>query len=648
MKLNSKMRYQFDTFIGKGGVSIFISLLISFLAILLVLAALRGVLLMAFPAEEIQWDLNFWGNAYITFLELTDPGNMAQDIESSPWFKIIAIMAGMFGLIIFSSLIAVITTALDQKMEALKRGHSKVIEKEHTIILGWDEQRIVEIVNELVIANESERNACVVILADEDKVEMDEIIKLRLPNTQTTRVVTRSGNTSSIANLNTVSIDKCESVIIISGGSESASARENEVCDAKVIQTILAVNGSLPEDNHVPIIAEIYNRVHRDIIAKSFPAVVTVDTSDILAKLLVQTSRSVGLSVVYSEILSYDGCEMYFYNDKNWAGLKWKDLAFHFPDGVPMGIRTADDQLLLNPDGEVKIGADDEILIVADDDSTIEYKSKTVADPSDLKLVRGESEQKIEKELIIGWNNKIATILSEYADYVMNGSQIDILLEEPTEEVRNELEEAKKELDKININLVDVNPLSLTDLQSLEPFKYDNIIILAEQKEDLAVDGSDSKNLVTLLLFREIFNQAKNPVDTKLITEIVDSQNHSLISQTGVKDVIISNKLVSMILAQVSQNRKIKEVYDNLFSEDGSEIYLKEAKLYSDTFPMEISFASMMSLAQQRGEVCIGVKIKSKEDDSENNYGVKLIPEKNEKFKLNKDDCFVVLSEDEF
>ena len=36
-----------------------------------------------------------------------------------------------------------------------------------------------------------------------------------------------------------------------------------------------------------------------------------VDAEEILAKVMVQTSRTSGLSIVYAELLSFDGCEMY-------------------------------------------------------------------------------------------------------------------------------------------------------------------------------------------------------------------------------------------------------------------------------------------------------------------------------------------------
>ncbi|MDH3976571.1 MAG: hypothetical protein OEV42_20090 [Deltaproteobacteria bacterium] len=648
MKLKDTLRYRFDTFMAKGGVSIFTSLVAVFLTIFFILALLRGILLNIFPIEMLQHKLDFWGNIYITFLELTDPGNMAQDIESAPWFKVVAILAGLSGVIMFSALIAFITTALDQKINELKRGHSKVIEKDHTLILGWNEQRIVEIIRELVMANESEADGCVVVLADVDKEQMDDVLRLHLPNTLNTRIVTRSGNTSSLANLEVVSVNTCKSIIILATCDDMAAAQDKSASDAKVIQSILALNNIAEDKKELNIIAEIYNHTHRSIIENNYKeSVITIDTSDILAKVLVQTSRSVGLSVVYNELLSFDGCELYFHHDQ-WNGILFKDLVYRFPDGVPLGIRHHDGKLTLNPDLNYSLKADDDILIVADDDSTIDFKSKAVATPQKLHLADRRNAQRVEKELILGWTNKSYTILEQYADYVKPGSQIDIMLNNPADIVRKEIKKAQESLDGINLTLVEKDRLNREELMSMEPFTYDNIIILAEGGQDVDAQKVDSENIVTLLLLRDIFESHKEESkNTKLITEVLDSQNYPLISQAGVKDVIISNRLISMMLAQVSESRDIKFVYDDIFNEDGSEIYLKSASLYFDNFPVELTFADMIQIAQERGAVCFGVKIKANEQDSDQNFGIKLIPEKDEPFTINRGDSLVVLAEDE-
>jgi hypothetical protein len=647
-----RWRYRFDTFMARGGGSIFIALTAVFLGVFLLIGLLRGALLLLFPDMAVQnEDLGVLGNLYITFLEISDPGNMAQDIYSSSGYKVVAILAGIAGIVMLSALIAFITTALDQKINELKRGRSKVIEEDHTLILGWNEQRVVEILRELIIANESEKDACVVILADKDKEEMDDALRLRLGDTQTTRIVTRSGDVSTLTNLDMVSLENCKCVIILAGCDDTDSAELKATSDAKAIQTVLATMGNEVDNDDFTAVVEIFNPTHREIVRSSFPEhVITVNTSDILAKLLVQTSRSVGLSVVYSEILSFDGCEMYFY-DADWGDVSFGEIAYRFPDGVPMGIRDGNGKIISNPDASHRLAADDEILILADDDSTIEYLDRPVAQPRDLPLINRRHKQRIERELMIGWTFKSAAIIREFSEYIVDGSEIGVLLKNPSDRQRSKIEGLDAELEGIRVHLLEKDCLNIDDLMSVEPFKYDNIIILAgAESDDGPIDAArvDSENIVALLLLRRIFSEY--PVEsrnTKLITEIHDSQNDELVARAGVQDVIISNRLVSMIMVQISESRDIEKVYDDIFREDGSEIYLKPARLYFEELPVEVSFADMIAIAQKRSEICIGVKIKSLEHSREQNNGITLIPEKSRCYKLGADDSLVVLAEDE-
>jgi len=648
----ARLRYRFDTFMAKGGGSIFKALTAVFLATFLLIGVLRGLLLLLFPELTQQHEgLGFFGNLYITFLEITDPGNMAQDIYSGVGYKTFAVLAGIAGIVMLSALIAFITTALDQKIYELKRGRSKVIETGHTLILGWNEQRIIEIIRELVIANESEKNACVVILADRDKEEMDDVLRLRIKNAATTRVVTRSGDVSSLANLDMVSLENAKSAVILASCDETDNAERKAWSDAKAIQTVLATMGNEIASDEFNVIVEIFNPTHREIVRSSFPDhVVTVNTRDILAKLLVQTSRSVGLSVVYNEILSFDGCEMYFH-DAEWGDCRFGDLAWRFPDGVPIAIRNADGVIAMNPPADRRLESHDEILIVANDDSTIEFRPEPVATPSPQPLPGRRQAKRRERELMIGWTSNAPAIVREFADYIIEGSEVHVLLKQPTARQVAEIEALNAELPSIDVSLLIKDCLSIEDLISVKPFNYDNIIILAgHDSEGAQVDAGriDSENIVALLLLRRIFSQYPDESqNTKLITEILDSQNDALVAKAGVQDVIISNRLISMIVAQISESRDIEKVYDDIFQEDGSEIYLKPAELYFRSLPAEVSFADMMAQAQQRGEVCIGIKVKALESRKESNNGITLIPEKNTRYTLQPDDSLVVLAEDE-
>lgn len=648
---SERLRYRFDSFMSKGGRSIFISLMVVFLTLLILLVGLRwGSMSVQPDGVSHETHDSLMGQAYIIFLEMTDPGNMNQDKFASPFLKVSGVLAGLAGVIILSMLIAFITTALDQKLADLRKGFSRVIENDHTLILGWND-RVTEILKELFIANESERDACVVILADRPKEDMDDYLSVQLPDRMTTRVVTRSGKPSSKAKLDLVSLQTCKSIIVLATCSDSASEVEKAASDTRTIKTVLGIMASREQDQELNVVVELFHERSREIATDISPGEVTaIDGQDILAKILVQTSRSVGLSVVYGEALSFDGCELYFYNG-DWSDTAYGLLQFHFPDGVPIGLRHPDGTLVVNPPIDTIVNEDDEVLILAEDDSTIEFLPNPVAEPRDLPLAGGRSEQSIETELLIGWNEKVPKIIREYSDYVLAGSQIDLLVRDPDDWVREQVAKLNNDLNNLTVQLIQSNPTDVAALRKLEPSKYDNIIILSSGDDHADPETTDSETIVILLLLRQIIKdvpeELQNKNGTKIITEIMDSDNQELVSRAGVNDFIISNRFVSTILAQISEEADIKKVYDDLFSEDGSEIYLKPAHLYFEVLPQEVTFADMMGIAQVREEVCIGVKITAWQQDLDKNFGVKLIPEKNSKWTLDRDDCLIVVSEDE-
>lgn len=642
--LRAKLSYQFDNFMARGGSSMFVILTVLFLATFLVLSLFRaGLELMGLASERGQ---GFFRQVYITFLQMTDPGNMAQDVESSPWLKIATVLSGFAGLILLSMLIGFITTALVRKMEDLRKGHSTVIESDHTLILGWSPQRVVEILRELIMANESEDNPAIVILAEKPKDEMDDYLKLVLPDTQNSRIVTRSGSPSNIVNLEIVAASSCRSAIVLAKVNEDAPVAEQSLSDAETIKTILALS-SARGDEELNIVAELYNERNHEIVQASCRHPITVvDANDILAKIIVQTSRSVGLSVAYGEIFSFDGCEMYFHT-ADWGNVTFDEATFRFPDGVPMGIRAKNGDLSINPEGDRKLKEDDDLLILADDDSTIEFQSKPVAASRDFVASDRRLAQIQENELIIGYNRKVGCIIEQYADYVLEGSRIDLMVHKPSAEIVEEVEAYQKSYPQLKISLIDADPLLSESLAAAEPATRNNILILSGGEGD--ANQADAQTILILLLLRQMMTEYRGEgvVETRLITEVMDSGNQNLISEAGVKDFIISNRFISMLLAQISEEADIKGVYDDLFEEDGSEIYLKPMNLYFENVPDEVTFADCITIARKRNEICLGVKIKALEVDAGQNFGVDLIPEKNTKFCFQPDDCLVVVAEDE-
>lgn len=643
--LKDKLRYRFEKYLNKGGASIFISLFVVFIVLFVLIIGVRLLIMQFADAGADETYTGTSDDIWRTWLQMTDPGNMNQDNNMSFWLKVSTILAGVVGVIILSMLIAFITTSLEKVFYNFRKGRGKVIEEEHTLILGWNE-RVVDIIRELIIANESEKSASVVILSSEDKEEMDDLIQKRLPDTKTTRIVTTTGDYANINELKRVNIQAAKSVIILANCSESAVLDEKVDSDVQSVKSIMGIISVQDGKNELPIITEIFTEEKRQLL--SFfddDNIIALDSWDIMGKLLVQTSLTSGLEMVYNEMLSFDGCEVYFY-EAEWNGVSFAELPFHFKDGIPLGVYNEDDGVVLRPGDNYNLQDKDQIIILAEDDSTIHFETAAFTSANEIELSGEKLEQKQKKVLILGWHSVAEIFVRESADYLSEGTQFDILFNEPNELLTSKINELKSLYTDFEINLKNSDPLKFEALKEVDPFSYDNVIILSQEIDEQRPDKIDSDTLIILLWLRKVKESVDNP-HTKIITQVLNSENQEIITQTDVDDFIISNKLITMILAQLSEEPLIKLLYDDLFSEDGSEIYVKPANLYFKSFPQKVSFADLIGIAGKREEVCLGIRKGDLRKDADSNFGVKLNLPKTDLVEIHENDYLVVLSEDE-
>ncbi len=643
----ARMKYRFDNFMAAGPKSIFMALVLMFIGAFVLVALLRTGLdfFLAGPgaSENILKDI------WTSFLQITDPGAVAEDGESSVHMKVVGILTMFLGLIFFSGVIAFITTELDKKVEELKRGRSVVIEKDHVIILGWGEM-VFDIIRELIIANESEKNAAVVVLSELPKEEMDDALAERIKDRKTTRIISRTGTMSAMESLERVSVTESKSVIVLPLCNDSAPVEDRLVSDAKVLKSVLAVIAASRNDpTKTNIIAEMYDTTKRDVVKNLDPKHITmVETGKMVAKIIVQTSRTPGLGFVYNDIIGYAGSELYFYGSE-WGGCTFGQLQFRFRDGISLGVRQENGTIHLNPGSGYAMKESDEVIIIAEDDSSIRFEKKPVVQPAELPLSARTLSKEIEKTLIIGWNSKAPVLIGEYTEYVLPGSVIDVMVPGDEDDGKQTVRGLQEQFPGIEIGLLERNPLDMNDLRSIDLRKYDTIILLNRQEDD--TEKIDSTTITTLLMIREILRkheaESGEKIKTQVITEVMRSDNLELIVRTGVNDSIISNQMVSKIMAQVAENPEVLKVYEDLFSEEGSEIYLKPLSLYLDVMPESASFADFIRLAQKRNEILLGYRIRELEHSVQDNFGVIINPKKNLSIKPKDGDQLIVLAENE-
>jgi len=642
-----QFQYKFDNFMSRGGFSVFLALVSAFFGAFILMTGIRYLSEWIFPNQDLESDL-LW-DVFVQLIGLRDTGD---DVNFAT--KTVGVLTIFVGLVLFSSLVAFITQEFESRLTLLKKGKSLVVENNHTLILGFND-RIVDIITELVIANESESDAAIVILSEQDKEEMDDFLRDKLGDLKTTRVVTRNGIVTNINNLNKVGVQVARAVVVLNDAKGSDAQDFKKLSDARVVKAILAtVAANENKTSLPPIIAEIHSEQYR-ILAKSIApeAVTTLNEADILARILVQTSRSVGLATVYLNLVGFAGNEIYFYSPQvDWENLSFSELTFHFYKSIPMGVQDKNGDIIIKPDSNYQLTNAESIIVLAEDDSKIKFYQEPLVKPQVLGYVdfRKTISRKTEKHLIIGWNSKTPICLQEYAKYVVDGSEVNLVTHKLTSEIQTKFDEIRKDYPQVSMEIRQINVDVVEELKTLELYKYNSISILASKGK--SSEEIDAKTLTTLLEIRQIFQEYKeetgNPITTELVVELADSEETDLVIKAGVQDFLLSNQFVSKILAQVSQDPGVMLVYRDLFSAEGSEMYIKPIELF---FPAEkiskLSFADCVFAAQSRDEICLGVKIASQAKDRDNNFGIYLAPSLDTEFSLTFADELITIAEDE-
>jgi voltage-gated potassium channel Kch len=616
-----RTRYWFDGVMARGTAALIGLLALVTLVFLIVVAGIVEVLRLFPPDAKPGFADVLWGNLMRTL----DSGTMGGDVG---WgFRAAMLVVTIGGVVVVASLIGIISTGFDAKVADLRKGRSRVIERDHTLILGWN-TKVFAIIAELSIANESRRRPVVVVLADRDKVEMEDELRARLPGRRKTRVVCRSGDPMNLADLRIGNPQGARSVVILA--SDGATDP-----DSAVIKTALALTNS-PDRRTEPyhIVGEIQDPDNLEaarLVGRHEAEWVLA--SEVISRITVQSCRQSGLSAVYTELLDFEGDELYFTEAPTLHGSTYFETQLAFPKAAVVGmVRNGD--VLVNPSGDTRFAPGDQLIVIAEDDSAIELGTPGRPDLS-VVVEAPLPVPRAERTLVLGYNSGLAVMLRELAEYVAPGSEVTVVVDEGV---------MVKELPASEGLLVTVHRADTTSRRVLDALgvgTYDHVIVLA-YKDDLDAPRADAKTLVTLLHLRDMADRAQT--DYAIVSEMIDDGNRELAEITKADDFIVSDKLVSLMLAQISENKQLTDVFGVLFSSVGSEIYLRPAASYIRP-GASADFYTVLEAASRRGETAIGYRRAALAGRSDERYGVRVNPTKGEVLRFEEHDRIIVLAE---
>ena len=581
-----------------------------------VTAAMVGIIGIA--AYFVSDDGGLLNQIWCSLMYTLDPGNLADVPTENILYLLLMFLATLCGLFLTSVLIGIITTSVESKLQALRRGNSVVQEENHTVIIGFDLNTFV-LLRELIEANANHNDGCIVVLGQQPKDEMEDKIAALIPDTKTTRIICRSGNLYEAYALEHCSIETCKSVII------------NVYEDAETVKVLLALSSYIkgkrlanPDLRFIISLQDSQYIETANIAGEGRTEVIYA--RDAISRIIANTCRQHGLSQVLSELFNFAGHEMYFENIPKLAGKTFHEALLRFSNAVVFGLYT-NGQALLNPPMDTVIQPTDQVILMEEDDGSFVYHN-----PRRVELIHIRNGESIAAEasnnlIILGSNAKLPLILSEYNQYVQPNTQVMIL--------DDDLDESKlMSYDNLAITVC-TQPITRDLLCQLTDGNARNILLLNDDSRE--PESSDAQTLLYLILLRDISDELNRHFT--ITTEMRSTANQQLASQARVDDFVIGSNFVCLLMAQISENPKMSPLIRELLDESGSELYMKPASNYV-TIGQPVDSYTLTESAARKGEIYIGYRHIGKEKSN-----VIVNPDKEELITFGPHDQIVVIAE---
>ena len=627
-----KFKYWFDNQMSRGTPAMIGMLFVLSLAVVLVAGAIISI--AGFVQEGQTERIPFIEAAWESLMRTLDSGTMGGDTGTG--YRLVMLLVTLGGIFIVSALIGVLNNAIEGQMERLRKGRSQVLESNHTLVLGWSAQ-VFTVLNELMAANENQPNARIVVMADKDKVEMEDEIRERVEVKGKTRIICRNGSPIDPNDLEITSPHDAKAIILL--------PPENEDPDTDVIKTALAITNN-PARRAAPyhIITQIRHAKNMAVLklVGEKDKVQAILTGDLIARVVAQTSRQSGLSMVYTELMNFGGDEIYFRNEPALTGKTFGEALLAFEDSCVMGLRKTNGTILLSPPMDSRIEKDDQIFALSADDDTIRVSPTSGLAQINNALIHSSRQPlkpKPEKCLILGWNRSGTTIVHELDHYVPKGSQVTVVADIYNIEKQIRAQGGKLKNQKLVVMEGETTDRDLLNKLGVE--EYDHVIVLAYST--MEPQEADAKTLVTLLHLRDMAEKDETPFS--IVSEMLDLRNRELAEATQVDDFIVSEHLVSLMMSQLSENGELFHVFTDIFDPEGAEIYLKPISDYV-TLGEAVNFYTVVEAARRRGETALGYRLVGEAKMAGKAYGVHTNPKKSEAVVFSSEDKVIVIAED--
>jgi hypothetical protein len=545
-----------------------------------------------------------------------------------------ALFLSVMGLAVFGILVSMINTAMQRRIETLRKGDSPVKERDHVLLLGWSD-KIYSVLRQLARLQPGSK---VVILAPSEIADMQEALRVNGSLREDLTIILRSGIPSNVRELARVAVDRASSVIVLSPNTD----KERLGGDSEVIKTMMLLAAKEDWRGKAPTLtAEIaleQNQELAEIAARG--RLHLISSSTVISKILVQCIRYPGLADVYTEIFSPTGNSLYVRNIAACTGQTLRDIAYGFPAAIPIGIaweeKTSDGMRHaagLNPEPDYDI-AEDEKLVLLTPGLPVQFTHPESNYESEIYRDGGVSARVPPKVLLIGWNGNVFDILVELNAHALRGTEIVLLSNMDPAAANLQIDQLLgRKIENLGVEFRQGDPVERASYSDIDLAAYPAVVLLADASS--GESDIDARTLRTLLRLSDL--RKRTGAEPHTVVELLDVANRDLLGGLHVDDVVVSGQVISAQLAQIARQPVLGPIYRELLSAGGVEISLRPASDYVQA-GSNCCFFDLMFAAQQKMEIALGVRLAR-----ENR--LLLNPERTLGWQLDEQDRVVVLAQ---
>ncbi|WP_307818411.1 NAD-binding lipoprotein [Streptomyces sp. MBT62] len=546
----------------------------------------------------------------------------------APLRMLLSVLLGLIALLCVSTVVGVVTTGLGDRLAELRRGRSRVVERGHTVVLGWSDQ-VFTVVQELIGARAAGDRQVITVLADRDPAAMERALTTTLGVTDGVRLECRTGVPSDPDTLRLVSLGAARAVVVL--------PVEGPDGDLRVVRILLALRTVLGTDGGPRVVAAVHDGRRVPAARRAVgPRGTVLGTDQSTARLLVQCARHPGMSAVLRDLLDFSGAEFHIVDVPQAAGLSFREVALRLETSSAVGLLRADGRPLLTPPPGTVLKAGDRLVTVAHDDGPPPLSAhRAPVDPTAAARTRPTSEHPY-RLLLLGWNRRAPLIVDTLRRTARPGSTLDLVTGLAPPCVRPPTDSSP-----LRLTHRPGDPSAPETLTGLDLSAYDCAIALgADQQAGTDPERADDRTLLTMLTLRSWEEETSRVLP--VVAEMREHRSRTLAPLGPAGDAVVAGELTALLMAQIVHTPELAAVFEEIFAARGGALALRPAAHYVRP-GREASFATVVAAAMRNGEYTIGYR--PHVPHSPRRHGtVHLCPRKSERRVWNADDEILVLT----